>query len=69
MFGYESADGQGFIKDTKKRLKSYAWTDTGIKLTVSDIDKGNDLGNYKGEVYIGGNYTEQSIKVREILGK
>ena len=46
MFDYESMAGDAFIKDRKKRLKSYEWTYTGIKFTIPDIDKEMDLGKY-----------------------
>ena len=67
MFDYESAAGQAFIKDTHQRLISYEWTDTGIKLTIGNIDKTNDLGKYKGEVEIRQEYKPATIEVKQII--
>ena len=50
MFDYESAAGQAFIKDS--RLKSFEWTDTGIKLTIPGIKKEIDSGKYEADVGI-----------------
>ena len=68
MFDYESAAGQAFIKDRYGRLKSYEWTNTGIKLKIQDIDKEKDLGKYEGEVDTGANYKTKMIEIKEILG-
>ena len=67
MFDYESIAGQAFLKDN--RIKSYEWTDTGINLTIVDIDKNLDLGKYEGEVAIESDYKQHVIEIREILGK
>ena len=69
MFDYERAAGQAFMKDGYNRLKSYDWTDTGIKLIIPGIKREIDLGNYEGDVDIGEDYKHKSIEVREILGK
>ena len=67
MFDYESATGQAFIKD--KRLKSYSWTNTGIKLTIAGIEKEMDLGKYEGDVDNGEDYKQITIEVKEFFGK
>ena len=67
MFDYERAAGQAYMKDN--RLKSYAWTDTGIKLTILDIKKEMDLGKYEGDVDIGSVYEQTAIEIKEIFGK
>ena len=69
MFDYESAAGQAFMKDNEKRLKLYHWTNTGIKFTIQDIDKGKDSGKYEGDVAIGADYKKKSIEVKEIHGQ
>ena len=67
MFDYENIAGQAFIKD--KRLKSYEWTDTGIKLTIKDLDKNMDLGKYQGDVSKELNQAQTKIEVKKIFGK
>ena len=67
IFDYESISRKPKIKDS--RLKSFEWTDTGIKLRFKDIDKELDIGKYQGEVTIGSDYKQSIIEVREILGK
>ena len=69
MFDYESAAGQAFIKDREKRLKSYNWTATGIKLMIPDIDEEKDLGKYQGEVDIGTDNNQETIEVKEFFGE
>ena len=69
MFDYESAAGQAFIKDKHQRLISQEWTDTGIRLTIGNIDKTNDLGKYKGEVEIGQEHKSATIEINQIIGK
>ena len=67
LFDFEDAAGQVFIKDN--RLKAYEWTDTGIKLTITDINKNMDFGKYEGEVTIEGVYDKTIIEVNSIIGK
>ena len=67
MFDYEIIAGQGYMKDS--RLKSFEWTDTGIKLTILHTHKNLDLGKYEGEVVIGSDYRKSTIEISEILGK
>ena len=69
MFDYETAAGQVYMKDWDNRLKSYKWTDKGIKLTIPDIDNKKDSGKYKGDVTIGNTNKEKSIEVKEIFGQ
>ena len=69
MFDYESVIGQVFIKDRDRRLKSFNWTDTGIKLTIPDINKHMDLGKYRAEVSTMTDDNNKMIEIREILGK
>ena len=69
MFDYESAAGQAFMKDRDHRLKSYNWTDTGITLTIPDIDKERDLGKYQCDVEIGAEYKARSIELTQIFGQ
>ena len=69
MLDYERKANQTYIKDRKNRLKSYVWTDTGIKLTIPDIDKEKDVGTYKALVDIGGDHQEQTIEINKIYGK
>ena len=69
MFDYESLAGEAFIKDRKKRLKSYEWTDTGVKFVISDINKEMDLGKYSGEVSTGTEFNEKKIEINKILGQ
>ena len=69
MFDYEKTAGQAFMKDRNSRLKSYEWTNTGIKLTISDINKKMDLGNYQGEVETDQDYNTKAIEVKEIFGQ
>ena len=68
MFDYERASGQAFMKDKYNRLKSYEWTDTGIKLMILDINKEMDLGKY--EVYVDNDkeYNQTSMEVKCIFG-
>ena len=69
MFDYESAAGEAFIKDRDARLKSFEWTDTGIKMTIPDINKDKDLAEYKGEVSTISEDADTVIEVQEIIGK
>ena len=69
MFDYESAAGKAFLKDPNNRLKSYEWTDTGIKLTIPDIGNEVDLGKYQCDVDIGPTYEQKLIEVKNIFGK
>ena len=67
MFDFERAAGQAFIKD--ERLKSYQWTETGIKLKIPHISKDTDVGKYEGEVDTGSDFKGKSIKVEPIFGQ
>ena len=67
MFDYEQMAGAAYMKDSHNRLKSYKWTDTGIKLLIPDLDK-KDLGKYQGDVAIGGHGSQKIIEIKEILG-
>ena len=69
MFDYESAAGQVFMKDTYNRLKSYEWTDTGIKFTIPNIKKEIDLGKYDCDVDIGSSYEQNAIEIKNIFGE
>ena len=69
MFDYESVAGKAFIKDKNSRLKSYNWTDTGIKLMIPDIDKKKDLGKYKGDVATKRENSQNIIEIKEIHGE
>ena len=69
MFDFESAAGQVFIKDSESRLESYIWTDTGINLTICDINNDTDLGTYEGDVGIGSENELKAIQVKEIFGQ
>ena len=62
MFDYEDAAGQAFIQDN--RLKSYEWTDTGIKLMMN-----MDLGKYEGEAATQSDYDRARIEIKNIIGK
>ena len=68
MFDYESDAGESFIRD--ERLTSYSWTDTGIKLVISNINKEVDFGRYEGSVTIGTNSAVLTlINIPQIIGK
>ena len=69
MFDYEKTAGQAFMKDRNNRLKSYEWTNTGIKLMIPDINKNMDLGNYQGEVETDQDYNKIAIEVKQIFGQ
>ena len=69
MFDFEAVADQAFIKRNEMRLKHYNWTDTGIKFTIPDIDRGKDLGKYEGEVETGPHYNKISIEVKQIFGQ
>ena len=69
MFDYESAAGQAFMKDNYNRLKSYQWTDKGIKLMIPNISKEMDLGKYEGDVDTGKGDNRKQIEVKEIVGQ
>ena len=69
LFDYESQKGQAFLKDNKKRLKAYTWTDTGICFMIPDINKEDDSGEYTAYVEIEGNLLQQTIDITEIVGK
>ena len=69
MFDYEKRKGQSFIKDEKKRLKSYEWTETGIKFTIQDIKKEMDLGIYLASVEKGSNSEDKRIKLDNFFGQ
>ena len=68
MFDYESIAGQSFLKDKHQRLISYEWTDTGIRLTIGNIDNATDLGKYKAEVEIGQDYKSATVEIKQIIG-
>ena len=67
MFDYERLAGKSYIKD--KRLKSFDWTDTGIKLRIPVINKDEDLGKYNGEAATDTAGDDATIEVNEIFGK
>ena len=68
LFDYESDAGQAFMKDN--RLKSYEWTDTGIKLMIPNMDKEKDSGKYEADIATGPEkYNQKSIEVIEICGQ
>ena len=67
LFDYEDVAGQVFIKDN--RLKSFEWTDTGIKLKISDINRKKDLGKYEGEVSTERGFAKANNEVNTIIGK
>ena len=66
---YESAAGQVFMKDQYNRLKNYTWTERGIELTITAIQKEIDSGKYEGYVDIGENYKQKSIEIQNIFGE
>ena len=68
MFDYESGVGKAFIKDRKDRLKSYEWTKTGIKLTISYINKDTDFGKYEGYATIENQTSTEVIEITNIFG-
>ena len=67
LFDYESAAGQAFIKDN--RLKSYEWTDKGIRFIITDIVKEKDQGKYVCDVDVGAEYKEGSVEVKDFFGQ
>ena len=67
LFDYESVKGQVFIKDN--RLKSYQWTDTGIRFIITDIVKEKDQGKYVCDVVVGAEYKEEAVEVKKICGQ
>ena len=69
MFDYETYTGKAFIKDRGNRLKSYEWTDTGIKFMIPDINKNLDLGKYVAEVETEHNYKRKTIEIKQIFGQ
>ena len=69
MFDYERAAGKAFMKDRDHRLKSFKWTNTGIKLTIPKMNKEMDLGKYDGDVDTGSEYKEKVIEVNKIYGE
>ena len=66
LFDYERAVGKAFIKDN--RLKSFEWTDTGIKLIITDIVKKKDQRKYLCDVNVGAEYKEIAVVVKEFFG-
>ena len=68
MFDYESVAGKAFVKDENHRLKFYNWTDTGITLTIPQINNTTDLGKYEGEVATGSDGNKAIIEIKEIFG-
>ena len=69
MFDYERLAGEAYIKDRYNRLKSYQWTDSGVRFTILDINKEMDLGKYEGEVAMGAHYKQYKIEINKIFGQ
>ena len=69
MFDYENSAGTAFIKDRDNRLKSYEWTDTGIKFLIPDITRKTDLGKYEGEFETEHDYKQETVEIKEIFGQ
>ena len=69
MFDYEKLAGKALMKDRDNRLKSYEWTDTGIKFMIPDINKTLDLGKYVGGVETKHNYKKKTIEIKQIFGQ
>ena len=67
LFDYESVTGQAYIKDN--RLKSYEWTDKGIRFIITDIVKEKDQGKYLCDMVVGAEYKEEPVVVKEIFGQ
>ena len=69
MFEFEKITGQGFVNYDERRLTSYQWTETGIKLSILDINKYKDLGKYEAVVTTNQHNTNASIEIKQIVGK
>ena len=69
MFEFEKIKGQGFVNYDKRRLKSYQWTETGIKFSILDVNKDKDLGKYEAVVTTNQHHTNASIEIKQIFGK